>query len=743
MNSRIAKTFVAIAAILAATGAWADTTVSEYRNKFETAEIFTFSELVTGNSYVWIGSAATENPFEEGWAVWVSQDGTENCGINQTADSMRMADAANQKGRLRIESGYYKTPKFDIGNKGIAYLTINGGKIETTGDFNIGINGATTEFLMTGGEVIVGSGAWWASDDNTTATATLSNGTMTIKGSLTLIHGNGSTGTINIGEGGKLICNSDVLLANGGDATSTATININNGGVGENQTTSGGAIWIKLSNSGTAKSVVNINEGGTVKAWHFQQISTGESEINFNGGTVVALGSDSKYNKYLFGDTDNKGNDAHLTITVGENGGTIDTNGKDITINKEIAGTGTLTIAGGGSVTFLVAPTCEIKAVDGSIVKLAEGATLFNIELGTGCFVEYDLSSVTESAVTTNIAENVTITVPEGDSVGEHVIIKNGGVFWNVTYSGTTLSATSTSDTTALSGGYTIWTGYYNSDTPTDQIKSWVNGYPGPTTKVIIPFDSTMKQYQDNIKCGDVVLYGDLTLQKYVKNDNKYKWKHFRPRSVSGEGTIKIDFGEGYGYFESQLNQGNESKSEINVPVVVTGTPILTGSGDYPLNFNKAFTVNAGARAKLNGDNNVNFLAGELVLNNKVPVLQSDIGGGGTINGSFATTAGAKIVATVTNENATAECLTVTGNADLANATVEIAGGELVADAAYGTEIVLFKAGSISNWTSARYVIPGQDKTWKIKEDTLVEGETTYAVLKAVKNRAGFVIFVQ
>ena len=89
MKSRIAKTFSGIAAILAAIGAWADTTVSAYRNRFETAETFTFSTLVVGSTYVWIGSAATtDNPFEEGWAVWVSQDGTENCGINQTADHM-------------------------------------------------------------------------------------------------------------------------------------------------------------------------------------------------------------------------------------------------------------------------------------------------------------------------------------------------------------------------------------------------------------------------------------------------------------------------------------------------------------------------------------------------------------------------------------------------------------------------------------------------------------------------------
>ena len=46
MNSRIAKTFSGIAAILAAIGAWADVTVDTYRNAFSTAETFTLKSSV-------------------------------------------------------------------------------------------------------------------------------------------------------------------------------------------------------------------------------------------------------------------------------------------------------------------------------------------------------------------------------------------------------------------------------------------------------------------------------------------------------------------------------------------------------------------------------------------------------------------------------------------------------------------------------------------------------------------------
>ena len=66
--------------------------------------------------------------------------------------------------------------------------------------------------------------------------------------------------------------------------------------------------------------------------------------MNVNGGTLKILGKTWNYDNGTIA-TDN---DASFTVTVGENGGTLDTNGFDVKIPKIFKGTGTLTITGGG-----------------------------------------------------------------------------------------------------------------------------------------------------------------------------------------------------------------------------------------------------------------------------------------------------------------------------------------------------------------------------------------------------------
>ncbi len=102
-----------------------------------------------------------------------------------------------------------------------------------------------------------------------------------------------------------------------------------------------------------------------------------------------------------------------------------------------------------------------------------------------------------------------------------------------------------------------------------------------------------------------------------------------------------------------------------------------------------------------------------------------------------------KSPATVTSAAGATTYLTVNGAADLSNATVEVAGGELIADAADETEIVLLKATGDITWTKTSYVIPGQDRAWTIKTGTVTESETTYNVLKAGKTPAGLILIIK
>ena len=49
---------------------------------------------------------------------------------------------------------------------------------------------------------------------------------------------------------------------------------------------------------------------------------------------------------------------------VGSNGATLNTNGKEITIDAAVTGTGTLNVTGGGKVTFTVEPACTVSSSD-------------------------------------------------------------------------------------------------------------------------------------------------------------------------------------------------------------------------------------------------------------------------------------------------------------------------------------------------------------------------------------------
>ena len=86
----------------------------------------------------------------------------------------------------------------------------------------------------------------------------------------------------------------------------------------------------------------------------------GAGTLVFNGGTLKARNDGTLI-----------ANSANLTVTVGTKGGVIDTNGKNVTVEKEIAGADKLLVTGGGTATFAVAPKCKVEAAPGTKVNTA------------------------------------------------------------------------------------------------------------------------------------------------------------------------------------------------------------------------------------------------------------------------------------------------------------------------------------------------------------------------------------
>ena len=116
---------------------------------------------------------------------------------------------------------------------------------------------------------------------------------------------------------------------------------------------------------------VNVTDGGLVTCERIilnGNKSGGSAAVTLDGGTLRA-------NKDTTAFIPNKNN---LTVTAGASGGTIDTNGKDITIAKTISGTGGVTFKGGGKARFTVAPSYTGKtAVElGTTVYIAEQSYL-------------------------------------------------------------------------------------------------------------------------------------------------------------------------------------------------------------------------------------------------------------------------------------------------------------------------------------------------------------------------------
>lgn len=115
-------------------------------------------------------------------------------------------------------------------------------------------------------------------------------------------------------------------------------------------------IYVGLNESGnTANGTITVSGNGELKIGGLWGQSSGS--VTINGGKITA----TKDNEWFI--------NGEITFTVGANGGTIDTNGKSVTIIPAIAGSGTLRIVGGGSVDFTTAPTCTVTVNSGTTVS--------------------------------------------------------------------------------------------------------------------------------------------------------------------------------------------------------------------------------------------------------------------------------------------------------------------------------------------------------------------------------------
>lgn len=672
----------------------------------------------------------------QGWGLYTTNNITG--GTLTLANEFRVGHWSNGHGCVNMSGGVVNAVKLMIGVDSDAKnwpckdanFNLSGGTLHVKAGFNrelfaIGDEAnSVVSFSQTGGTFTNESTGAWAkigAGEGSTATYNMTGGEffMHIPANGALVVGGAGTGTLNV-SGAAVFSPTCLLLGEG------------------------------TSGSGT----VNLGVGGTISLWgqntadNYKGIAkkSGSGTFNFDGGMLTM-------------ECDGLRIYDGVTTTVSAKGGTIDTQGHTFTINPVVTGEGTLTLTGGGTVVFAAAPTCNIKVVNGTsvsfaakptgaltvergIVKLTTDATPDVITLGTAGFIEYDLSSITEANKDATLAESVTITTTDNSPVPEHVIIRNGGCGWNVTYSGTTLTATSFDANTTKAGAFTIFTGYSNDGYRTDQVQSWVNGLTTDKTateKVIVSPNVTNMLLCGHIDCDDFVIPGDLRIACRTDiADNRLFCK-----SISGDGTLTFYAkGNRYGYLGAFFPTIAGINCDVNVPIVLSGDIwVRSASADSLLRFNKPVTIADNAIIAQNSDGTVDPVFNDDVTVNGTYAAWTltiaagkTLSGSGTVTGNLAMDAGAKL-AVALGENGAVSPLTVTGNANLTGATVEFSGVENVADVASGTEIVLFKARTITGWE--RTVVEIGGKKWRILAR---DSESNGQELVAIRGIPGLII---
>ncbi|MBQ6141053.1 MAG: hypothetical protein IJI54_07165 [Kiritimatiellae bacterium] len=225
--------------------------------------------------------------------------------------------------------------------------------------------------------------------------------------------GNGSVGFFEID--GAEVTNTAMYVQIGYNSTGTMTIK--NGGrftrVGEQD---GASLWVSMRGDGSG--TLNLQGGemflGGALGFHYYS-GNGVSALNVTDGGVLTMSrmyqksGTSAVNVLIDDGTlrayeDNTAfipNQSCIRVMIGADGGTIDANGKKITIAKQLSGTGGVTYRGGGIVTLSAAPAYSGKTT---------------VEVGTSLVVPASISGA-----------NLAFTIPEGLAPGVYEVVSVSG----------------------------------------------------------------------------------------------------------------------------------------------------------------------------------------------------------------------------------------------------------------------------------------------------------------------------
>ena len=364
---------------------------------------------------------------------------TGNVTVTGSRGYLYIADREGSTGEVVKESGdwsFEKTAFIGNGKDTTARFYNRGGNLAVAGDLVIARGeGSSAEIVKESGDWSASSTVYIGNGKNSTARFYNRGGFLTAAqyGVCLGENASGTTGSAYLEISGGAITNTAGNLSIGdGNSGGTAEVRVNGG----EYCAQAGSVFVGSRGRGTltidsgrviasASGVrfcdnalcvsgrdcfLNLN-GGTLET---KTVTYGSGAANatftFNGGTLKAL---SQMNIIQAHD--------HLTVNVSEKGGTIDNNGKDISIEESFNGTGTINLTGSGTTTFAAGVGAEgsVSVADGTTLAL-DGATqssfgALTLAAGSTLDIATPVSdSAAFAATTLNLPAEGTVTLTSG-----------------------------------------------------------------------------------------------------------------------------------------------------------------------------------------------------------------------------------------------------------------------------------------------------------------------------------------
>ena len=280
-----------------------------------------------------------------------------------------------RNGHLDIQRGTFECSYIQIGNN------LKDGSSTVDCLIKVGGSGHNASLTANGGDSIIYRGKLLVG----------AKGSFSFNRYFTVGNWSGKTGILEV-DGGA-VTNSAYYAAFGGNAGSTGVLTVKNGGKYENTGSGndGGGLIVGAHGSGelnvdggevimsvpinvcyynTGTAAINVTGGGIIRCGGVIYDRSGESNpkaatISIDGGTLQAAADSAAFIP----------NAANMTVTVGENGATIDNGGHDIAIARPVSGTGQLALTGSGTTTLDIYSRA-VPALSVAALSLPESKTV-------------------------------------------------------------------------------------------------------------------------------------------------------------------------------------------------------------------------------------------------------------------------------------------------------------------------------------------------------------------------------